>query len=171
MLKKTRLKDEYPQSGGGGQAPDEGQSSDSGTAHYRRVVDRASDDDSRIASGSVLKGEITGKEGIRIFGRLEGNPSSDGLVRVYEQGSVHGNIHAPYVVLEGELKGNIIAAKHVELRSPAQMSGRIETELLAVAEGCVLEGKVDMLKKDAQPIHFEEKRHLLPAGSEQDQDS
>jgi cytoskeletal protein CcmA (bactofilin family) len=122
------------------------------------MVDRASDDDSVIAAGSVLKGEITGQEGIRILGRMEGNPSSEGLVRVYEKGSVHGNIHAPYVILEGELKGNIVSAKQVELRSPARMNGRIETEVLAVAEGCILEGKVDMLKAGAQPIHFEEKR-------------
>ena len=171
MLKRSRPKDEDSHSDSGYQAPDAGPSSDSGTAHYRRVVDRASDDDSRIASGSVLKGEITGREGIRIFGRLEGNPGSDGLVRVYEQGSVHGNIHAPYVVLEGELKGNIIAAKHVELRSPARMNGRIETEILAVAEGCILEGKVDMLKADAQPVHFKEKRQPLPAEAGTDQDT
>ena len=70
------------------------------------------------------------------------------------------------MVLEGELKGNIVSAKHVELRSPAKMNGRIETEILAVAEGCILEGKVDMLKKDAQPIHFKEKRQPLPAEPE-----
>ncbi len=90
---------------------------------------------------------------------------------IYEQGSVHGNIRAPYVVLEGELKGNIISAKQVELRSPARMNGRIETDLLAVAEGCILEGKVDMLKADAQPIHFTEKRQPFPAETGPDQDT
>ncbi len=169
MLKKTKPKQGYLDSGSGDQGTDSGQASDNRTAHYRRMVDRASDDDSLIAAGSVFKGEITGKEGIRIHGRLEGNPSSEGLVRVYELGSVHGNIRAPYVVLEGELKGNIISAKQVELRSPARMNGRIETDLLAVAEGCILEGKVDMLKADAQPIHFKEKRQPFPAESGPDQ--
>ena len=49
-----------PRSGSVDQAPDAVQTSDRGAAHYRRVVDRASDDDSSIASGSVVKGEITG---------------------------------------------------------------------------------------------------------------
>jgi cytoskeletal protein CcmA (bactofilin family) len=150
-------------SGSGEQNADSGQTSHDRMTQHQRIVDRASDDDSRVAAGSVFTGEISGKEGIRILGRLEGNPRSEGLVRVYEKGSVHGNIHAPYVVLEGELQGNIISAKQVELRSPARMNGRIETDLLAVAEGCILEGKVDMLKKDAQPIHFKEKRQLFPA--------
>lgn len=131
----------------------------------RRLEDRFDSAESVIAAGSAFKGEISGRPGLRVGGELVGNIHSEGLVRVEESGKVKGNIESPYVILEGELKGDILAAQHVELRSKANMLGNIKTELLAIAEGCLIEGQIEMGKPENQPLKFAEKRKTQPGNA------
>jgi cytoskeletal protein CcmA (bactofilin family) len=126
---------------------------------HRRLEDRIDANQSVISSQSSFKGEISTGSGARISGELLGNIDSQGLVWVGETGKIKGNIHSPYVILEGELEGDILAARHVEVRAKAKMRGNIETELLAVADGCVIEGRINMQNPDAKPLKFSEKRH------------
>lgn len=127
----------------------------------RRLEDRVEFFESIIAPKSVLTGDITGEDGVRVSGTMNGSIDSRGLVRIDEEGSVTGNIKCPYVIVEGELSGDIQAAEHVELRSQAKMQGNIQTALIAIADGCVFEGQVAMEKSGREPIRFEEKRTLL----------
>ena len=126
---------------------------------HRRLEDRLGPDESLISAGSSFQGEISGRAGLRIEGELRGNIRSEGLVRLVESGKVKGNIESPYVILEGELEGDIRSAQHVELRSRAKMRGNVKTALLAVAEGCIFEGEIDMANPEDLPVKFTEKRN------------
>jgi len=126
--------------------------------HRRRMEDRLGPDESLISARSSFRGEISGRAGVRIEGEFLGNIRSEGLVRLAESGKVKGNIESPYVILEGELEGDIRTAQHVELRSRAKMRGNIKTAILAIADGCVFEGQIDMPSPEAQPLKFAEKR-------------
>lgn len=125
----------------------------------RRLEDRVDPNESVISSRASFKGKISTQTGARISGELLGNIDSQGLVWVEETGKIKGNIHSPYVILEGELEGDISSARHVEIRAKARMRGNIETELLAVEDGCVLEGRVDMPNSEAKSVKFAEKRN------------
>jgi cytoskeletal protein CcmA (bactofilin family) len=125
----------------------------------RRLEDRLDPEESHISAGSSFKGEISGRAGARIAGELLGNIRSEGLVRVEESGKVKGKIESPYVILEGELEGDIISARHVELRSRAKMRGNIKTALLAIADGSYFQGQIDMANPEDQPLKFTEKRN------------
>jgi cytoskeletal protein CcmA (bactofilin family) len=134
------------------------------TKHVRRLEDRLDPDDSVVSAQSYFKGEISGRAGVRVAGEVQGDIRSEGLVWVEETGKVKGDIHCAYMILEGELEGNIGPALHVELRGRARMRGNIKTELLAMADGAFFDGQVDMPTPEAEPVRFAEKRQ---PGSEQ----
>jgi len=60
--------------------------------------------------------------------------------------------------VNGTLEGDIEAAGQVELGRESRMTGDIKAAGLAIAEGCVFQGKIDMSRTDRQPVKFMEKR-------------
>jgi cytoskeletal protein CcmA (bactofilin family) len=129
------------------------------TEKYRRLEDRVDPNESVISAQSTFKGEIRGQAGAHILGSLEGDIHAEGMVRAGKTAKIKGNIHCPYIILEGELEGDIYSARQVELRTRAKMRGNIETEMLAIADGCFFEGQIRMASPEAQPIRFKERRH------------
>ena len=129
------------------------------TEKYRRLEDRVDPNESRISEQSSFKGNLGGQAGVFILGNIEGDIHSEGLVRAGKTAKIKGDIHSPYVILEGELQGNIVSARQVELRTKARMRGNIETEMLAIADGCFFEGQIRMTTPEATPIRFSERRH------------
>lgn len=107
-----------------------------------------SSDDSIIASGTRVKGTIKECSGISISGHIEGEIQSKGLVRISRMGEVVGTIKAPFVLIEGELRGTIESAERVELRAGCRMNGNIHTAAIAIAEGSVFHGQVSMSKEN-----------------------
>ncbi len=124
----------------------------------RRLEDKAGGVESVIAEGTTFKGSLSGQAGARISGSLEGDISSQQLVWVEKKGRVNGNIRSPFVIVEGELCGNIESADHVELRTEGRVTGNIETVIIAMAEGCVFNGEVQMRGKEGKSLTFVERR-------------
>jgi cytoskeletal protein CcmA (bactofilin family) len=125
---------------------------------FRRLEDRASAEDAVIPANGTFKGEIVVRAGARIGGEMLGNVRCEGLLWIQETGRVKGNISSPYVILEGELEGDVGPSVQVELRSKANMRGNIQTQLLAVADGSFFDGQVNMPTPEAETVRFAEKR-------------
>lgn len=151
MLKFKKSKEESPADG----APAD---LSAPPAVPRRLEDRGGASDSLIAPRTAFQGGIRGAEGIRIGGSVKGDVQSDGLIRVLETGRIEGDLRGPYIIIEGELIGDIRGATQVELRTPARVHGNIETERLAIAEGSLFEGRILMSSLEGDPVRFEEKR-------------
>ena len=124
----------------------------------RRLEDRSAADDSIVSAQSSFKGEINSRAGVRVAGEMRGNIRCEGLVRIEETGKMTGNIFSAYVILEGELEGDIGPALHVELRTKARMRGNIYTKLLAIADGSHFEGGINMPAPESRRERFAEKR-------------
>jgi cytoskeletal protein CcmA (bactofilin family) len=82
----------------------------------------------RLVGAALVEGRITGDRLI-----------ADELV-IGDRGAVTADVHADAVVVRGSVTGNIAAAERVELASTARVTGDIETPVLAMADGAVLEG-------------------------------
>ena len=154
---KSKIKDSLSSSGNASE--NAGDAAPAQPKKYRRLEDRVDPNKSVISAQSSFKGEISGPAGAHILGDFEGNISSEGLVWAGKTAKIKGNIQSPYVILEGELHGDIISARQVELRTNAKVRGNIETEMLAIADGCFFEGQIKMAKPETQPIRFKERRY------------
>lgn len=124
----------------------------------RRVEDKTGSILSIIAPSTKFKGTLSGSDSILIAGHFKGEIKCESLVRVDRQGRIQGIINSPYVIVEGEVNGDIMSAEHVELRAGARVVGNINTVKIVMAEGCILQGEVQMPKEGDKPFVFKEKR-------------
>ena len=81
---------------------------------------------------------------LRISGSFEGTLDTKGKLMVGDKASINANITGEYVSIAGNVTGNIKATSLLELQCTAKLSGDIESPLLIVKEGAVLNGSIKM---------------------------
>lgn len=106
------------------------------------VVDTNSID--RIAEGSVLEGNITSTNGIRIDGTVKGSVNCDGKVVVGVGGIVEGEIVCASADIEGTLKSSIEVKDILELKATSNLQGEITTGKLSIEPGATFTGSCKM---------------------------
>lgn len=131
---------------------------------HKRLEDYIGPAASIISSGIRFTGSITGDDSLRIVGNYEGEIDINGLVWIEKTGKVVGRVMAPYVIVEGEMEGDIVAARHVEIRREGRIKGDISSDIIAMEKGCVVEGELHMsAKAGTVPDTFVEKRNFKRA--------
>jgi len=131
----------------------------------KRMEDKTGSILSIIAPSTKFKGTLSGSDSLLIAGHFKGDIKCDGLVRVDREGRIQGTINSPYVIVEGEINGDIMSAEHVELRAGARVVGNINTIKIVMAEGCIVQGEVQTPREGDKPFVFVEKRK---SGNQQD---
>lgn len=94
--------------------------------------------------GTQVSGKLNFTAPTRIEGRLRGEVRASDLLVVAEGGVLHGTVWARCLVVEGEVRGQILGAERVEIRPGARVLGLIETKTLTIAEGATFEGDCHM---------------------------
>lgn len=106
-----------------------------------------------IGPDASFKGELSFDTGVRIDGRFEGRLNAKGKLHIGKGAEVKGEIQVGSVLIEGNVRGNIIASERIELAATGQVMGDIRTPKLSVAEGATLMGNctvsADALKPEA----------------------
>ncbi len=101
-----------------------------------------------IGNGTTFTGDILASKSLRIDGVLVGNVKEATNVIVGENAKVKGNINANYVVVDGNVEGNIIATESIELLNKSRVNGDLTTTILSINEGAIFKGKSLMIEKD-----------------------
>ncbi len=94
----------------------------------------------RLGRGVRLEGKLTFSGAVRIDATFQGSIVTDGVLVVGEDATVNAEVSCGTIVIEGELRGNIVARDAVELRKTATLHGDVETPSLAVERGATFEG-------------------------------
>jgi cytoskeletal protein CcmA (bactofilin family) len=95
--------------------------------------------DTVIGPDTSLQGSIHTKGGITVEGRILGEVEAKGEVVVGSAGRVEANIFADAIVAGGEIDGNIVARRRLEITETGRVTGEIRAGAITVKEG----GKVD----------------------------
>ncbi len=88
-----------------------------------------------------FRGDLAFKGSFRIDGRFKGTIVSDSMLVIGEQGVVEADVKVGYLVINGEIRGTIMAEDKVEIHGRARVFGTIMTPKLIVEEGALLEAK------------------------------
>lgn len=111
-------------------------------------------DDNKITGfcdkDTEFKGDLRFKGSFRIDGRFKGKIDSDSILIVGEHGKVEADIKVGYLIINGEIKGNIQAKEKVEINSSGRILGTIVTPKLVVEEGAYLEANCQTTDKVPQ---------------------
>jgi cytoskeletal protein CcmA (bactofilin family) len=105
----------------------------------------------QIGKSVMIKGELSGSEDLYLDGQIEGTIAlKSNSLTIGPNGHLKASIDAKNVVVQGKLEGNIQASERVELRKSAVMTGDIATLRLAIEEGALLVGKVEVRRADTK---------------------
>ncbi|PLX94224.1 MAG: hypothetical protein C0621_05775 [Desulfuromonas sp.] len=99
-----------------------------------------------LGPGSSFEGKLTFDEIVRMDGHFRGEIVSRDTLIVGETADIQAEVNVGSLILSGKFKGNIKAVGKVELRNPAQIEGDIETPVLVVEEGVVMNSQISMTK-------------------------
>jgi cytoskeletal protein CcmA (bactofilin family) len=110
---------------------------------------------SLIGEGTVLSGDLTFSDGLRIDGHVHGDVCcADGapsIVVISDKASVHGRVKASHVIINGEVYGPVDCAGLVELQPAARVVGNVRYEVLEMHPGAMIDGELRPMKNAEKP--------------------
>ncbi len=99
-----------------------------------------------IGSDTKVNGDLNFEGGCHVDGTVKGNVSADlegdSALSIAEEGIVEGGVTVPYVVLHGIVRGDVCASQRVELGPTARVIGNVYYNLIEMAIGAEINGKL-----------------------------
>jgi cytoskeletal protein CcmA (bactofilin family) len=107
----------------------------------------------RIGPSIHIKGDVTSHEPLIISGHVDGTITVEGHgVTIDGSGSVDANITAEMIVVEGVVNGSLTAGTRIVIRSSASVEGDALAPSVSVAEGAMIQGRVETAKRQAKVL-------------------
>ena len=101
---------------------------------------------SLIAQGSRVEGDLKFTEGLRIDGEVVGdiraNSDKPSILVISESALVQGEIHADHVIINGNVRGPVLARELLELQPKARIEGDVSYKALEMHQGAVIFGQL-----------------------------
>lgn len=108
--------------------------------------------DTLISSRTEISGDIQVGGAIHVDGMVSGNLSAEkgskATVRVSEKGRVIGDISAPNVIINGEVKGDVRVFEHLELAQKARITGDVYYNTIEMVLGSQVNGQLKHISED-----------------------
>jgi cytoskeletal protein CcmA (bactofilin family) len=102
--------------------------------------------DTLVGSNTQVNGDLNFSGGCHIDGTVKGNVGADNdshsALSISEDGTVEGGVTVPYVVLNGIVRGDVVATQRVELGPTARVIGNVYYNLIEMAIGAEINGKL-----------------------------
>lgn len=99
-----------------------------------------------IHRSTKVAGDLHYDGGLHVDGTVKGNilaqEGSHSLLQVGAEGVVEGEIRVPHIVLMGTVVGDVYATERVELGANARVEGNVYYNLLEMAAGAEVNGKL-----------------------------
>jgi len=102
-----------------------------------------------LDKGAEFEGKLTFEGKVQINGRFRGEIFSEGVLVIGEGAEVDAKIEIDTVIIQGQVTGNILAKRRIEMHPPAVVKGDIISPGLVVSEGAVFEGNCSMGREPA----------------------
>ena len=104
----------------------------------------ASEEPCLIASKSVVRGQISGKQDLIVEGRVEGHIGLESHLTIEESGVVEADVGANQVTIKGESRGDVVAARSAVLYATARVAGKIRAPQVVIEDGAKFSGTIEM---------------------------
>jgi cytoskeletal protein CcmA (bactofilin family) len=108
--------------------------------------------DTLIGKGTTIDGDLRFSGGLHVEGVIKGNLAADGedaTLILSEHGHIQGEVRVPSMVLNGMIDGDVFAGGKVELFEKARICGDVYYNLLEMAVGAEVNGKLVRQKPES----------------------
>ena len=98
-----------------------------------------------LGKSVVIKGELTASEDLTIYGQMEGSIKlPNHTLTIGPHADIRAAIAAKAVVVMGAVTGDVTAGDKIEIQASGSVIGDVAAPRLAIADGGLLKGKVQM---------------------------
>ncbi len=94
-----------------------------------------------LGRDSEFEGNLKFYGTLLIDGSFKGNITGEGTILIGKEGIIESDIYVSNIIIYGEVHGNIIAEEKIEINAPGKVFGYIETPIIEIEKGVVLQGK------------------------------
>ena len=99
-----------------------------------------------VGANTRISGDLHFTGGCHVDGTVNGSvtadPDSKSALSISEEGNIDGGVTVPYVVLNGIVRGDVFANQRVELGPTARVIGNVYYNLIEMAIGAEINGKL-----------------------------
>lgn len=122
-----------------------------------------------VGANTRISGDLFFKGGCHVDGTIKGSvsadPDSESVLSISEDGNIEGGVTVPYVVLNGIVKGDVFANQRVELGPTARVIGNVYYNLIEMAIGAEINGKLVHQPEGKVPLLEQTARIEEPAAA------
>ncbi|MBX7240429.1 MAG: polymer-forming cytoskeletal protein [Bacteroidia bacterium] len=97
-----------------------------------------------ISNGTVIVGTINAEGDMRVEGKIIGTVTCSSRLVVSASGYIEGTIDAKNAIVEGEIKGNVVAREVLQIDKTGKITGDIFTSKLVIQLGALFTGNCKM---------------------------
>lgn len=91
-----------------------------------------------------VEGDFASEGDIIVKGTVSGNVKTSRELRVEPGAKIFASVHSGSAIISGEVQGNVTTSGKLEIMATAIVAGDIKCDVLAVAAGARIHGKVQM---------------------------
>ena len=117
---------------------------------------RSSSIDTLVGRNTRISGDINFTGGLHVDGDIKGDVTAEGdpeaVLSISEYGKVEGQVQVPNVVLNGTVIGDVHTEERIELAPAAKVTGDVYYNLIEMAGGASVNGKL---------VHRPKQNHML----------
>ena len=95
-----------------------------------------------IGKSLLLEGQLKGKEGLIIAGKIKGSVEVDGALSVEKEAVIEADIKANNVKILGKVKGDISSTGNVHYMEDCSVTGNTITSRILIEDGATIKGSV-----------------------------
>ena len=103
-----------------------------------------------IGPSIKVKGNFHGQGNIIIEGEVEGSIKTNNFLLIGGKSKIFANIKAKNAKINGKITGNIEINEYLELGQSAVINGDVNTKILSIAKGAIINGKCSMGEQKAE---------------------
>ena len=99
-----------------------------------------------LGKNTEFEGKLSFSGAVRIDGKFKGEIFTAGTLIIGESAVIESNVHVSHVIISGEIRGNVVAEKRIEIHAPGKVFGNIQAPVVVIDEGVIFEGNCRMQK-------------------------
>ncbi|MFA6553117.1 MAG: polymer-forming cytoskeletal protein [Patescibacteria group bacterium] len=104
-----------------------------------------------IGPSVKVEGNFKGDGNVTVEGMVQGSLKTNHTLKIGTNAKIKAEVEAANLMLSGEIRGNVKIFEKATLLRSAKIFGNLETKVLSVEEGAIINGKCTMVKDEAAP--------------------
>jgi len=112
-----------------------------------------------IGPSVKVEGNFKGEGNINVDGIVQGSLKTNHNLKVGPSAKIRAEVEAENLFLSGEIRGNVKVKEKSQLAGTAKIFGNLETKLLTVEEGAIINGKCTMMPEGLPAVTESKKQN------------